>query len=49
MDYYSTLGVQRNASQDEIKKAYRSAAMKHHPDRGVTRQHLKKSAKLMMY
>jgi curved DNA-binding protein len=34
MDYYSTLGVQRNASQDEIKKAYRSAAMKHHPDRG---------------
>lgn len=34
MDYYSTLGVQRNATQDEIKKAYRSAAMKHHPDRG---------------
>ena len=34
MDYYSTLGVNRNASQDEIKKAYRSLAMKHHPDRG---------------
>jgi DnaJ-class molecular chaperone len=34
MDYYSTLGVGRNASQDEIKKAYRSLAMKHHPDRG---------------
>jgi len=34
MDYYSTLGVGRNASQDEIKKAYRSMAMKHHPDRG---------------
>jgi curved DNA-binding protein len=34
MDYYSTLGVGKNASQDEIKKAYRSAAMKHHPDRG---------------
>jgi curved DNA-binding protein len=34
MDYYSILGVQRNASQDEIKKAYRQKAMKHHPDRG---------------
>ena len=34
MDYYQTLGVDRNASQDEIKKAYRSLAMKHHPDRG---------------
>lgn len=34
MDYYQTLGVDRNATQDEIKKAYRSLAMKHHPDRG---------------
>lgn len=34
MDYYSTLGVQRNASPDEIKSAYRKMAMKHHPDRG---------------
>jgi molecular chaperone DnaJ len=34
MDYYSTLGVNKDASQDEIKRAYRSAAMKHHPDRG---------------
>jgi curved DNA-binding protein len=34
MDYYQILGVGKNASQDEIKKAYRSAAMKHHPDRG---------------
>lgn len=34
MDYYQILGVEKNASQDDIKKAYRSLAMKHHPDRG---------------
>jgi curved DNA-binding protein len=34
MDYYSTLGLKRGASAEEIKKAYRSLAMKHHPDRG---------------
>lgn len=32
-DYYNTLGVDKNASQDEIKKAYRKLAMEWHPDR----------------
>lgn len=34
MDYYSTLGLKRGASEEEIKKAYRSMAMRYHPDRG---------------
>lgn len=34
MDYYKILGVNRQSSEDEIKKAYRKLAMKYHPDRG---------------
>lgn len=34
MDYYNTLGISKDASPDEIKRAYRSLASKHHPDKG---------------
>lgn len=33
-DHYATLGVQKGASQDEIKKAFRKLASQHHPDKG---------------
>ena len=33
-NYYEILGVSEDATQDDLKKAFRKAAVKHHPDRG---------------
>lgn len=41
-DHYNTLGVGKNANADDIKKAYRKMAAKHHPDRGGDTKHFQK-------
>ena len=38
-DYYDTLGLQRGASESDLKAAYRKLAMKHHPDRNPGDKH----------
>ncbi len=40
-DYYKILGVKKDASQDQIKKAFRRLARKHHPDAGGSEEKFK--------
>jgi DnaJ-class molecular chaperone len=42
MDHYETLGVQRDATEQDIKKAYRKLASKHHPDKGGDQEQFKR-------
>jgi len=41
MDYYSILGVSKNASDQDIRKAYKKKSMQHHPDRGGSEEKFK--------
>jgi molecular chaperone DnaJ len=43
-NFYDILGVEKNASQDEIKKAYRKKALEYHPDRGGDEVKFKQAA-----
>ena len=52
IDYYKILGVDKSASQDDIKKAFRKLARKYHPDlnpNDLQRINFRKSTKPMKY
>ena len=47
-DFYEILGVNKNASDDEIKKSYRKLAMKFHPDRNQGNAESEKNLKKLV-
>ena len=44
MDYYDTLGVSKNASDKELKSAFKKKAMQYHPDKGGDPEQFKQTA-----
>ena len=44
MDHYKTLGLEKHCTNDEIKRAYKNNAIKHHPDKGGSEELFKQIA-----
>ena len=47
MNYYEILGLDKNATQDDIKKAYRKLAIKYHPDKNLDNPEAEENFKII--